>query len=378
MKFILGLIIFFTISCSNDKDGPLSAIPKSAQGILGEGFFQQALIDSGRIYHALEDTIAIELKRVFELSDCSLQSIVPSAELKGDHLVFSFEVILSLPNQADCATSLNTDTTLYFEWLTPWSGVRKILVTGLGPNPAWILLPDSLKTDSATLVLVPEYLEEIVHDTILVAKGFIQDSLFEITRDSNFIAGTSSQHRLFRRLYDYTPLTQFLKLKTLDCTEDSRFNCEAEAVWSDTIITARSPLNFDTLYGVIEPSCPLAPSATIKQLYCSETQVVDSVVLDWADTIKYFQHLFFEKISDCSTYNLWSIQNSSDLERYALPIRLYRELFHFNEDPILNCNPEDSSWVIYNLNRDSVFSASSDSLYDFYSADFVRRNVALP
>ena len=77
LPFFAGLIslcMAFFASCAQDGDGPLDVMP-SGSSVEGEGFFESAVLDSGKMIHLISDTLYITLSKIWSFSNCSLTSI---------------------------------------------------------------------------------------------------------------------------------------------------------------------------------------------------------------------------------------------------------------------------------------------------------------
>lgn len=345
---ILGSLLILLLalsSCSQSDDGLISAMPDDQEEIKGQSFYLDGQLDSGAIYHAMDDSMYILLESFWILSDCSIDGI--KYGYSDTKLYFSSELTTS--NDITCSDlDLDFDSLLF---MPPFWNEDDTIIR---------LLAD--ENDFLSTSFNGEY-EKYVADSILLKHGEISDSIREIGYDSLFLLDSIQNYyvkqgdlELMRRINDTLVINQYLELVEQQCL-DGISNCEAV---NDTVLSRVSTTESDTILAWLRKAC-----VDDSIVYCqfsewkTDTLTMDTIVIPWVDTAWNYQNLFIESVSGCTHYNRWKRQVY--LKTYPDTLEIWREVIDFDSEKE-NCNTTQSKKIYYDISSGALDSLVSDDI----------------
>lgn len=335
---ILFVAAFIT-SCEKSSDGPISVYNKNFAED-GFGFLESAELDSGKIIHLLNDTLFIDLKRMWTFSNCALKSIDLETN-RNDSILWIFPKIKFYATVADCpAPYYRPDTTLK------------------------VLLSKEISMGISTIKIKNDV--DSTLDSIMLRRGKFLLDTFYIYIDSLFAdvhklpLRTKNKHKnsptMLRVLDSLKPRVFLWRTIKSECMY--RVD-KCENIVADTIYPSRWNIS-DTNLVPVHYAC-----ADSDSVYCINSKWKDDSLSlgslqERPDTIWFYSTYIIEPIPSCATYNSFSISNYN----VGQTMRIIRELFEPNSDETF-CGPATKKdWIAYNLNfgkmvLDSVQNADS-------------------
>lgn len=343
---LLSLLMALLASCAQDGDGPLDVMP-NGKSVDGEGFFEAAMLDSGKTLHLISDTLYITLSKIWSFSDCSLSSIDLNYSFEDSLIVFAPTVKIKV-NTEDCPSPMYRPDTTF-----------RMLTNEVPENITNIVV----KNDADSLL-----------DDIMLRRGKIQRDTVRIFVDSAFAKTASFPLRTkdspsVVRVLDSIS-TQKFYWRTL------RANCAmrvdmCDSVVADTIYPSTWNVN-DTALVPVHYAC-----ASEDSTYCLKTKwEYDSTALGKVnarpDTTWYISTYYIENIPSCAMMTDFVIYGFS----YNNKATFVRELFVPDERE-RSCGPSTKKdWVAYRLESNTILMEGAegenkdviDSLYKVWKS----------
>jgi len=357
LPFFAGLIslcMAFFASCAQDGDGPLDVMP-SGSSVEGEGFFESAVLDSGKMIHLISDTLYITLSKIWSFSNCSLTSIDLNYTFEDSVLVFAPKVEFKV-NTEDCpAPKYRPDSTF------------KMLTDEIPSNITDIVV----KNDADSLL-----------DSILLRRGKIELDTFRIFVDSAFAdpsaypLRTKKSPSLLRVLDSLTPQKFYWRTLRANCT--MRVDV-CDSVVTDTIYPSKWNVN-DTALVPVRYAC-----ASEDSTYCLNTKwEYDSTALGKVmvrpDTVWHTSTYYIEDVPSCAMMSGFAYSGFV----YNSKATFIRKLFVPDESE-RSCGPATKKdWIAYRLDNgklvvenDDENQTPVDSLYQIWKSATVAADTLI-
>lgn len=351
---VFCLLMALFCSCEKSTDGPLSATDNSAK-FEGEGYFLSAKLDSGAAIHLADDTLYLQMGKIWSFNNCSLKEIQLNF-IREDSVLWIAPVIKIKSNGDDCSAPYYRPDTL------------------LKLN-----LADRLKDDVSRLKVKND--TDSLLDSIMVRRGTFRRDTFEIYLDSvfndvkHYPVRTSDKGRssvkptIMRMLDSLTPRVFYWRTMESTCTHRVDM---CKSVIPDTLYPTNWNIN-DTNLVPVHYAC-----ADSDSVYCINSKWEnDSTALgklqERPDTIWHYSTYYMEKVDKCGTYNDFFVRN------YFVGSKVYvaRELMIPAESEI-HCGPSSTEdWMIYDMsNWKLVTNTDSTALVDTIFAHWDKAEVA--
>ena len=337
----LALGLFW--GCEKASDGPMS-ITLETFDYYDDGFFMASTLDSGKTIHLSNDTLFLNLDKMWTFTNCSLTSIDLNL-FKEDSVLWIVPVLKIHATEEDCpAPYYRPDTTLKIN-------LTESQMSGVG------LLKVKNDRDS-------------VLDSILLRRGTISLDTFYIYMDSSFADPHAFPLRtkdtkngkavpsILRVLDSLTPRVFYWRTMESVCKYVVD-KCGDKV--ADTVYPSTWKLN-DTNLVPIHYFC-----ADSDSVYClnSSKWENDSSSLgklqERPDTIWHYSTYYMEKIPKCGTYGADTISNYMVGER----VRIVRELLTPAKEETF-CGPSSKEdWYVFNLTKNvTVYDNDSVAVLD--------------
>lgn len=336
---LCAVFALVSLGCEKDTDGPLDVSDESAN-FQGEGFFYFASLDSSSNIHLYQDTLFLQMGKIWSFNNCSLQKIDLNYS-QEDSVLWISPVIKIKSTSQDCAAPYYRPDTLL-----------KLDLNGV------------LNNDIATIKVRNDV--DSVLDSILVRQGAFQRDSFDIYLDSSF----SDAHRyplranvkgspknkpsILRVLDSLTPRVFYWKTMESRCTHRVDM---CKSVVPDTLYPSSWSLN-DTNLVPIHYAC-----ADSDSVYCINSKWEnDSTALgklqERPDTIWHYSTYYMEKIARCGTYNSFNVKSFY----VGSTVRFTRDLLK-PADGEAHCGPSSNeNWMIYRLPSNKLVTDTDSAI----------------
>lgn len=298
--------------CTQSGDGPL----QPGNRAVGYGFYRGALLAEGRRVHPASDTISLRLDSLWILEDCALHDLRLDSMVVDTTMALAVVVELQSPGKVNCATTQIRDTVLRIAPRDFWKDLRWIQVEGVRPRTGQI--------DAEGQVVYGT----IIHDSIAVRHGILQDTTLVFTLDS-----LARIPRSFPQVYGkgsmrlvYYPDTVRIRNFTLRLRWEQ---CAGQTVQCNQVAdTAKVLAAFsgDTVLAPVRTRClpeagqSVAPNFCPRNIWQRDTLKAEEF-LPKQDTLWSGSAYWVERIAACATINLFSASNVGQL------MTVRRELF---------------------------------------------------
>lgn len=340
------LLLLFVLGCEQNTDGPLS-ITDEKISYDGEGFFKDALLDSGHTIHLVQDTLFLSLGKIWSFSNCALQAIDLQYE-QQDSVLWISPVIKIHATGEDCAS--------------PFYGPDTLLK---------LKLEDKFLKSTGIIKVKND--QDSVLDSILVRRGSFSVDTFAVYMDSSFADAKNFPLRtrgrvnkkdvpsILRVLDSLTPRVFYWKIMESKCTHRVDM---CKNVVADTIYPSSWNIN-DTNLVPVHYAC-----ADSDSVYCINSKWEnDSSALgklqERPDTIWHYSTYYVEKIPECASYEDFSFVYYS----VGSNVRFTRKMFVPGDDEKF-CGPSSrKDWMVYKLPHGLMVQDSNsfiDSLYEIW------------
>lgn len=344
----LLIALVMLVGCEKSSDGPIDVSNDEFSSEI-DGFFRSASLDSGKTIHLLNDTLYLDMGKMWSFSNCALRSIDILVR-KEDSVLWIEPSLKVRATEEDCpAPYYRPDTTL------------KILLS-------------EKDAEGVGLIKVKNDMDSVL-DSILLRRGSFFLDTFYVYMDSSFAHHESMPLRtkekkkgktvptIMRVLDSLTP--RVFLWRTLKSTCTHRVDMCKSTV-ADTIYPNNWTIS-DTNLVPVHYSC-----ADSDSVYCINSKWEnDSTSLgplqERHDTIWHYSTYYMEMIPECATFNSFAVASYGVGNR----VRFIREYMKPNETETI-CGPSSKKdMMIYNLSNnrmviDTDSTVSVDSLYQIW------------